>query len=272
MTETLAADHSRHRARRRRCCAAARWSRSAPKRSTAWARMRPTRGGGRDVRREGPAAFQSADLPLPRRRRRVRAGGGRMRRARLAAAFWPGPLTLVLPRRPDCPVALLAGAGLDTLAVRVPAHRQRAGAAARGGSAGGGTVGQPVGPGQPDDGGACAGRVGRPHRRGAGQRAVPVGVESTVLDLSGRPAGAAAARRRDGGGDRGADRPGRLASAALADLARRCARPECWCRTTRPALPVRLDAHALRADEALLAFGPPLPGAAVAFNLSASVT
>ena len=40
----------------------------------------------------------------------------------LAAAFWPGPLTLVLPRRPDCPVALLAGAGLDTLAVRVPAH------------------------------------------------------------------------------------------------------------------------------------------------------
>lgn len=44
-------------------------------------------------------------------------------RARLLAdAFWPGALTLVLPRRPDCPVSLLAGAGLDTLAVRVPAH------------------------------------------------------------------------------------------------------------------------------------------------------
>jgi len=40
---------------------------------------------------------------------------------RLAAAFWPGPLTLVLPRRPDCPVAELALAGLDTVAVRVPA-------------------------------------------------------------------------------------------------------------------------------------------------------
>ncbi|MBC7799800.1 MAG: threonylcarbamoyl-AMP synthase, partial [Gemmatimonadaceae bacterium] len=38
----------------------------------------------------------------------------------LAARFWPGPLTLVLPRRVTCPVALLAGAGLDTLAVRVP--------------------------------------------------------------------------------------------------------------------------------------------------------
>lgn len=40
----------------------------------------------------------------------------------LAAAFWPGPLSLVLPRRPDCPVSLLASAGLDTIAVRMPAH------------------------------------------------------------------------------------------------------------------------------------------------------
>jgi len=41
---------------------------------------------------------------------------------RLAQAFWPGPLTLVLPRRSDCPVAELATAGLDTIAVRVPSH------------------------------------------------------------------------------------------------------------------------------------------------------
>src|SRR4051812_37656017 len=34
---------------------------------------------------------------------------------RLATAFWPGPLTLVLPRRHDSAVSLLAGAGLDTL-------------------------------------------------------------------------------------------------------------------------------------------------------------
>lgn len=40
---------------------------------------------------------------------------------RLAAAFWPGPLTLVLPRRADCPVHDLASAGLETLGVRVPA-------------------------------------------------------------------------------------------------------------------------------------------------------
>jgi L-threonylcarbamoyladenylate synthase len=41
---------------------------------------------------------------------------------RLADAFWPGPLTLVLPRKPDCPLSLLVSAGLDTVAVRVPAN------------------------------------------------------------------------------------------------------------------------------------------------------
>jgi L-threonylcarbamoyladenylate synthase len=40
----------------------------------------------------------------------------------LANAFWPGPLTLVLPKTGDCMVANLATAGLDTIAIRVPAH------------------------------------------------------------------------------------------------------------------------------------------------------
>lgn len=40
----------------------------------------------------------------------------------LAKLFWPGPLTMVLPRRPDAPISLLASAGLDTLAVRCPNH------------------------------------------------------------------------------------------------------------------------------------------------------
>ena len=42
--------------------------------------------------------------------------------AALMAAFWPGPLTLVLPKRADAAVAGLVSAGLDTLAVRCPAH------------------------------------------------------------------------------------------------------------------------------------------------------
>lgn len=41
---------------------------------------------------------------------------------KLAEAFWPGPLTLVVPRGTDCPVSLLATAGLDSIALRVPAH------------------------------------------------------------------------------------------------------------------------------------------------------
>ena len=40
----------------------------------------------------------------------------------LAEAFWPGPLTLVLPKTPNCAVAELATAGLDTVAIRIPAH------------------------------------------------------------------------------------------------------------------------------------------------------
>jgi L-threonylcarbamoyladenylate synthase len=40
----------------------------------------------------------------------------------LAEVFWPGPLTLVLPKTKDCAVADLATAGLDTVAVRIPAH------------------------------------------------------------------------------------------------------------------------------------------------------
>ena len=41
---------------------------------------------------------------------------------RLARAFWPGPLTLVAPASPKCRVSLLARAGLDSVASRVPSH------------------------------------------------------------------------------------------------------------------------------------------------------
>ncbi len=41
---------------------------------------------------------------------------------RLASAFWPGPLTLVLPLRADAEISTLVTAGLPTLALRVPAH------------------------------------------------------------------------------------------------------------------------------------------------------
>jgi L-threonylcarbamoyladenylate synthase len=40
----------------------------------------------------------------------------------LIDAFWPGPLTIVAPARPDCAVCDLARAGLDSVAIRAPAH------------------------------------------------------------------------------------------------------------------------------------------------------
>ena len=41
---------------------------------------------------------------------------------KLAEAFWPGPLTLVLPLRDGAGISPLVTAGLDTVAVRIPAH------------------------------------------------------------------------------------------------------------------------------------------------------
>jgi L-threonylcarbamoyladenylate synthase len=63
------------------------------------------------------AGADSADLAAARRLAQFNAAA-----LALAAAFWPGPLTLVLPRTRTCPVGQLATAGLDTVAVRVPSH------------------------------------------------------------------------------------------------------------------------------------------------------
>jgi L-threonylcarbamoyladenylate synthase len=40
----------------------------------------------------------------------------------LARAIWPGPLTIVVERKANCPVSLLCSAGLSTIAIRVPSH------------------------------------------------------------------------------------------------------------------------------------------------------
>ena len=41
---------------------------------------------------------------------------------KLAQAFWPGPLTVVVERAADCPVSELVSAGLNSIAIRVPGH------------------------------------------------------------------------------------------------------------------------------------------------------
>jgi len=63
-----------------------------------------------------PLIAHVADAAAARRLARFNAAAERL------AALWPGPLTLVLAKAPNCPVADLATAGLDTIAVRVPGH------------------------------------------------------------------------------------------------------------------------------------------------------
>ena len=189
------------------------------------------------------------------------------RAERLAARFWPGPLTLILPRAPGCPLSPLVSAGGATVGLRAPAHPVARAllqatalpvAAPSANPAGGvsPTTADHVIQGLGDridlilDGGRCE-----------------IGIESTVLDLTEavprllRPGGIARAALEaeigplaTGQGDPGqAPRsPGQLASHYA------------------PARPLRLDADTVAGDEALLAFGPkPLEGAAVTLNLSA---
>ncbi len=187
----------------------------------------------------------------------------------LAAAFWPGPLTLVLPRRLTCPVALLAGAGLDTLAVRVPAGAAVL-ALLR-------ATGLPVAAPSANRSGQVSPTSAAHVLDGLGGRIAavldsgdcPVGVESTVLDLTAeRPF-----LLRPGGVSReaietviGPVRRGVTPQAAEASRTLRS--PGLMVSHYAPALPVRLNAVSVAADEALLAFGPPLPGAGAMFQLS----
>ena len=187
----------------------------------------------------------------------------------LAARFWPGPLTLVLPRRPDSRVALLAGAGLDTLAVRVPAHPQALALLH--------AAGTPIAAPSANRSGRVspttsahvleelAGRIAAVLEGGD----CAVGVESTVLDLS-SPGGAVLLR------------PGGLAASAIeaeigpvgrpvplgAGPAPTLRSPGLLLSHYAPGLPLRLEAASAAPDEALLAFGPPPPGAALVFQLS----
>ena len=186
-------------------------------------------------------------------------------RARAVAAhFWPGPLSLVLPRAAACRVSLLCSAGLETLAVRVPDHPVGHGLLAAAGrplAAPSANLSGALSPTTADhvaaafggevpmilDGGPC-----------------PVGLESTVLDLSGtdpvmlRPGGVAAA-----------DLEALVGPLVQADADSEIKSPGMLSSHYAPARPLRLDAAEAGPEEALLAFGPaPLACAAATVNLS----
>ncbi len=185
----------------------------------------------------------------------------------LAMQFWPGPLTLVVKRRAGCPVADLATAGLETLALRVPDHpvAQQVLRAA----------GRPLAAPSANRSGHVSPTMARHVDEDLGDRVAMIldggatvhGVESTVVDAT--------------GGDLALLRPG---SVTADDLARVLGRPVSRGAAVAdapvspgqsashyaPRARLRLNATAAHDSEALLAFGRAAPSTGFVINLSPS--
>lgn len=170
----------------------------------------------------------------------------------VAHHFWPGPLTMILPRRDDCPVSELCSAGLPTLAVRVPSHKIAQQLLRE--------SGVPVAAPSANRSGHISPTTPQHVAESLGDRvdmilaggACEVGLESTVLNVSGddpvvlRPGGVTGAQISElldcdvpyDLGDHDAPKsPGQLL------------------KHYAPSIPVRLNAVDLEQGEALLAFG-----------------
>lgn len=172
-----------------------------------------------------------------------------------ARRFWPGPLSLVLRRRKASGLSLLVSAGLETAAVRVPAHPV-AQSLLR-------AFGRPIaapsanrsGRVSPTSADHVAAEVGRRVALILDGGACRIGLESTVLDLSGdKPV---------------LLRPGAVTIESLGEIFGSIETPVANEPAPRspgrlpshyaPNLPVRLDATSAWPDEVLLAFGPETP-------------
>lgn len=181
----------------------------------------------------------------------------------IARAFWPGPLTLVLPLRADAGLSPLVTAGLDSVAIRVPAHPvARALLRAFDGPLAAPSA-NPSGRVSPTR--AAHVLTGLSGRIEAVLDAGPcaVGVESTILGLVDtprllRPGGVPVEALEQalghaltmGGNAEKPNAPGQLASHYA------------------PNAGVRLDVTTPRADELWVGFGPGCPGAALSLSAS----
>ncbi|MDW6020871.1 L-threonylcarbamoyladenylate synthase [Mesorhizobium sp. BAC0120] len=187
---------------------------------------------------------------------------------RLVEAFWPGPLTLVLPLKEKASIHPLVTAGLDTVAVRMPRGFGAELIAA---------LGRPLAAPSANSSGRISATTAEAVEADLGPRIplivdggqTPVGLESTIVKVEGdslrllRPGGIAAeeiekvaGRPLSRGGTSGVVAPGMLASHYAPNAA------------------VRLDAQEVGRGEALLAFGPDevagAGGAVAARNLSSA--
>jgi L-threonylcarbamoyladenylate synthase len=188
---------------------------------------------------------------------------------RLAEAFWPGPLTLVLPMRPHTLVSDLATAGLSTVAIRVPAHPVARALL----TAFGGPLAAP-----------SANRSGHVSATTAAHVAADVGVAvSAILDVGPTPIGLESTIVGLAGEHPVLLRAGAIPRAEVEKvLGRPLAAPSSdpgkpeapgmLATHYAPAAALRLNVSSVEPGEALLAFGPTLPagadGATATINLS----
>jgi L-threonylcarbamoyladenylate synthase len=187
---------------------------------------------------------------------------------RLAEAFWPGALTLVLPRAKDCAVSLLVSAGLDTVAVRVPNHptaqdllRATALPVAAPSANPSGQI-SPTTAAHVMDG--LNGRIAAVLDGGS----CTVGIESTVVDVSGptpvllRPGGISYE-------DLAKVIPALQITSGSPDAPKS---PGMMERHYAPNTPLRLNATTAENGEALLGFGPEAPATSLNLSPSANLT
>jgi L-threonylcarbamoyladenylate synthase len=182
----------------------------------------------------------------------------------LAAQFWPGALTLVVPRRKDCDVSWLATAGLETIALRVPVHPIAQQLLT--------TFGGPLAAPSANRSGSVSATTARHVAESLGEVVALIldggptthGLESTIVGLDGaatllRPGAITRADIEAVVGPLGGAKDSEDAPHSPGRLKRHYA-------TVKP---LRLNATTAAGDEALLAFGAPLSGARVTLNLSA---
>ena len=180
---------------------------------------------------EGAAAFQSADRACARARAmRRRMSSFNPIAQKLADAFWPGALTLVLPRREGSPLSLLASAGLDTVALRAPHHPVARALLT--------VAGIPIAAPSANRAGSVSPTTADHVARDLYGRVdlildagpCPIGIESTVIGFESGAPGSASARGDHARGDRGHRRPPRRSGKGRHARPRHDVQPLCAAR------------------------------------------
>jgi L-threonylcarbamoyladenylate synthase len=185
------------------------------------------------------------------------------RALKLARRFWPGPLTLVLPRAQDCKLSLLLSGGLDTVAVRIPSqpvaqallHEAAIPVAAPSANRSGRV--------SATDAAHVREELGNSVAMILDDGPCRVGIESTVIDTT----GAQAVILRPGAITRAQIEEviGPVETATAADVVKA---PGMMTSHYAPSKPLRLRAREVRDGEALLAFGAAPAHAIIVENLS----